>query len=144
VSAARPPLDALPGLLRDAEGPVFEQPWQAHAFAMTVSLHERGVFTWPEWSNALSQEIGSAALRDEPNPGETYYLHWLRALEALVAAKDVASHQELSRLQEAWRHAAERTPHGAPIVLTDEDLQGSHSTHGVPNRDSGKLRVTRL
>jgi nitrile hydratase accessory protein len=122
VNAAQSPLDALPGLPRDAEGPVFEQPWQAHAFAMTVSLHERGVFTWPEWSNALSQEIRSAAHRDEQNHGETYYLHWLKALEALVAAKGVASNQELSRFQEAWRHAAERTPHGAPIVLTDEDL----------------------
>ena len=121
MNAAQSGLDALAGLPRDAEGPVFEQPWQAHAFAMTVSLHERGVFTWPEWSNALSQEIRSAEHRDEPN-GETYYLHWLKALEALVAAKGVASNQELSRFQEAWRHAAERTPHGAPIVLADEDL----------------------
>lgn len=122
MNAAQSPLDALPGLPRDTEGPVFEQPWQAHAFAMTVALHERGVFTWPEWSNALSQEIRSDAHRDEPNHGGTYYLHWLKALEALVAAKGAASNQELSRLQEAWRHAAERTPHGAPIVLTDEDL----------------------
>lgn len=122
MNAAKPPLDALPGLPRDAEGPVFEQPWQAQAFAMAVSLHERGVFTWLEWSNALSQEIRSAAHRGEPNHGETYYHHWLKALEALVAVKGVASNQELGRLQEAWRHAAERTPHGAPIVLTDEDL----------------------
>ncbi len=43
--------------------PVFEEPWQAHAFAMTVSLHERGVFTWSEWSHALSQEISPAAAR---------------------------------------------------------------------------------
>jgi nitrile hydratase accessory protein len=89
---------------------------------MTLSLHERGVFTWPEWSNALSQQIRSSAHRDEPNHGEIYYLHWLNALEALVAATGVASNQELSRFQEAWRHAAERTAHGAPIVLTDEDL----------------------
>ena len=93
--------------------PVFEEPWQAHAFAMTVSLHERGVFTWSEWSHTLSQEISRG--------GESYYLHWLRALEALVTAKGVASNDELTRLQQAWRHAAERTPHGAPIVLTDED-----------------------
>jgi len=123
VNTARSPIDALPGLPRDAEGPVFEQPWQAHAFAMTVLLHERGVFTWPEWSNALSQEIRSAAHHDGPNHGEIYYLHWLKALEALVAAKGVASNQELRRFQEVWRHAAERTPHGAPIVVTDEDLQ---------------------
>jgi nitrile hydratase accessory protein len=124
VTAVHTPLDALPGLPRDEDGPVFEQPWQAHAFAMTVSLHERGVFTWPEWSNALSQEIRSAAQSNTPNPGETYYLHWLKALETLVAAKGVASNPELSRLQKAWHHAAERTPHGAPIVLTDEDLEG--------------------
>ena len=26
-------------------GAVFEEPWQAHAFAMTLQLHEKGVFT---------------------------------------------------------------------------------------------------
>lgn len=100
----------------------FEEPWQAHAFAMTLSLHERGVFTWSEWAHALSQEIRAAAHLEEPDHGETYYLHWLKALETLVAAKGVASTLELRRLQEAWRHAAERTPHGVPIVLTDRDL----------------------
>jgi nitrile hydratase accessory protein len=122
VESARAPLDALPGLPRDAEGPVFEEPWQAHAFAMTLSLHERGVFTWPEWSNALAQQIRSAADHDAPNDRETYYRHWLKALEALLAAKGVASIQEQSRFQEAWRRAAQRTPHGAPIVLADDDL----------------------
>jgi nitrile hydratase accessory protein len=121
VNPTQPSLDPLPGLPRDSEGPVFEQPWQAHAFAMAVSLHERGVFTWSEWSNALSQETRSIA-HDAPNHGETYYLHWLKALETLVAAKGVASNQELRRFQEAWRRAAERTPHGAPIVLTNQDL----------------------
>ncbi len=104
-------MNAADSLLSDT--PVFEEPWQAHAFAMTVSLHERGVFTWSEWSSALSQEISRG--------GETHYLHWLRALEALVAAKGVASNEELIRLRRAWRHAAERTPHGTPIVLSDED-----------------------
>jgi nitrile hydratase accessory protein len=132
VNSAQAPIDSLPGLPRDAEGPVFEQPWQAHAFAMTVSLHERGVFTWPEWSNTLAQQIRSAAPCDAQhearNAGETYYLHWLKALEELLGAKGVASIQELSRFQEAWRRAAERTPHGAPIVLAAADLQS------VPSR----------
>jgi nitrile hydratase accessory protein len=122
VNAPPSAFDALPGLPRDGEGPVFEQPWQAHAFAMTLSLHERGVFTWPEWANALSQEIRSAAHPDESTHGESYYLYWLKALETLIAAKGLASSQELNRLQEAWRRAAERTPHGLPIFLTDEDL----------------------
>jgi nitrile hydratase accessory protein len=103
---------------------VFEQPWQAHAFAMAVSLHERGVFTWLEWSNALSEEIRSASRPNEPTTGETYYVHWLKALESMVAAKGVASNQELRLLQKAWRQAAERTPHGAPIVLPTREERG--------------------
>lgn len=39
------------------EGFVFAEPWQAHAFAMTLQLHEKGVFTWPEWAAALTHEI---------------------------------------------------------------------------------------
>jgi nitrile hydratase accessory protein len=113
MNATHPPLAALAGLPRDAEGPVFEQPWQAQVFAMTVSLHERGVFTWPEWSNALAQQICAAAHHDEPHSGESYYGHWLRALEALLAARGVASIQELSRCEDAWRRGAysARSPH---------------------------------
>ncbi len=124
MTVTRSHLEALPGLPRDAEGPVFQQPWQAHAFAMTLSLHERGVFTWIEWSNALSQQLRSAG-QDLPDPAETYYLHWLQALEALVDAKGIASNQELGRFQEAWRHAAQRTRHGLPIILADEDFASS-------------------
>ena len=43
----------LPGLPRDDDGPVFREPWEAQAFALAVALHERGVFTWPEWAQAL-------------------------------------------------------------------------------------------
>jgi hypothetical protein len=31
-------------------GPVFSAPWEAQAFAMVLALHERGLFTWPEWA----------------------------------------------------------------------------------------------
>ena len=43
---------AVLGVLRDADGPVFREPWEAQAFAMTLVLHERGVFTWKEWAAA--------------------------------------------------------------------------------------------
>ena len=48
--------------LGDAEtgGPVFAEPWQAQAFAMAIQLHERGLFTWPEWAAALSAQIAAA------------------------------------------------------------------------------------
>lgn len=114
-------LDALRDLPRDAGGPVFAAPWQAQAFAMALALHERGVFAWSEWAAALSSEIQTA--QRAPDLGDTYYDHWLTALESLVAAKGIASAGELGRYARAWQRAAERTAHGAPIVLRAADLQ---------------------
>jgi len=116
-------LDALTGLPRDAGGPVFAAPWQAQAFAMALVLHERGVFAWSEWAAALSSEIQAAQSAGASDLGDTYYVHWLKALEALVAAKGLASAAELGCYARAWQRAAERTPHGAPIVLGAADLQ---------------------
>ena len=80
----------MPGIPRDAEGPVFREPWEAQAFAMTLALHERGLFTWPEWAATLADEIRRAQAAGDPDTGETYYLHWLNALERIVANKGVA------------------------------------------------------
>ena len=116
-------LDALTGLPRDAGGPVFAAPWQAHAFAMALALHEHGVFAWSEWAATLSSEIQAAQRAGDPDLGDTYYDHWLKALESMVAAKGIASAAELGRYARAWQRAAERTAHGAPIVLGAADLQ---------------------
>ena len=69
------------------EGPVFREPWEAQAFAMTLALHERGLFSWPEWAATLGDEIKRAQAAGDPDTGETYYRHWLNALERIVAAK---------------------------------------------------------
>ena len=53
-------MNATPGMPRDDDGPVFREPWEAQAFAMTLALHERGLFTWPEWADTLAQEIKRA------------------------------------------------------------------------------------
>jgi nitrile hydratase accessory protein len=112
------PVANLPGLPRDAEGgPVFHEPWQAQAFAMAVRLHEAGHFTWPEWAAALTAQIRAAQAAGDPDLGDSYYLHWLAALERLVAAKGLVSPDELARRKDAWAEAARITPHGAPIEL---------------------------
>jgi nitrile hydratase accessory protein len=116
-------LPALPGLPRDGDGPVFGEPWQAHAFAMALALHERGVFTWPEWAAALGAQIDAAQAGGDADLGDTYYRHWLAALESLVAAKGVSSARELARYEQAWDHAADRTPHGKPIELRADDFE---------------------
>jgi nitrile hydratase accessory protein len=102
--------------------PVFREPWEAQAFAMTLALHERGLFTWTEWVATLADEIKAAQAAGDPDSGTTYYRHWLNALERLVAEKQVATGDALACYREAWRHAAQRTPHGAPITLADADF----------------------
>lgn len=122
--AARGATAAVPGIPRDASGPVFREPWEAQAFAMTVALHQRGVFTWPEWAEALADEIKRAQAGGDPESGDTYYLHWLAALESLVAKKQITDPATLTRYREAWNRAAGRTPHGAAIELSPDDFAG--------------------
>lgn len=100
---------------------VFAQPWQAHAFAMTVELHARGLFTWPQWAQALSAEIRAAEAAGEPDDGSRYYHHWLSALEKQVIAARVGTAGQLHALEQAWDAAARRTPHGQPIALSPSD-----------------------
>jgi nitrile hydratase accessory protein len=92
------------------EAPPFDEPWQAQVFAMAVSLNQRDLFSWSEWTKALGAETAAG-------PDEPYFQAWLRALEKILIAKGVASGGELHDLAEAWRAAAEATPHGRPIVL---------------------------
>jgi nitrile hydratase accessory protein len=115
--SAKPCIDDLPALPRDAEGPVFRAPWEAQAFAMTVKLHEAGAFTWAEWAERLSAEIRAAQERGDPDLGDTYYEHWLAALERLVAEKGLVGAEALARRKAEWAHAAAHTPHGRPIRL---------------------------
>jgi nitrile hydratase accessory protein len=113
---------AVPSIPRDADGPVFREPWEAQAFAMTLALHARGLFSWNEWAAALADEIKRAQAGGDPDTGETYYRHWLATLEKLIAAKGVATSETQHRYRDAWDHAADRTPHGAPIELKPEDF----------------------
>jgi nitrile hydratase accessory protein len=113
-------LVSLPALPRDDAGPVFREPWEAEAFAMAVSLHERGVFTWAEWAETLAAEIKTAQAGGDPDLGDTYYRHWLSALERLVIGKGITDRRKLDDRREAWDRAARATPHGEPIVLEND------------------------
>jgi nitrile hydratase accessory protein len=115
---------ALPGFPRDDRGPVFAQPWEAKAFAMVLRLHERGLFTWSEWADSLAHAIRGSQAAGDADLGDTYYQHWLRALETIVERKGAASDDELTRSRAAWAEAAERTPHGSPIEL-QSDVDGA-------------------
>ncbi len=134
MNAARQIAADLPGLPRGPGGPVFKAPWEAQAFAMAVALHERGLFTWPEWAAALADEIKRAQMAGDPDTGETYYHHWLATLEHIVAEKGATDPAILARYRAAWQHAAQRTPHGSPIALADEDFAGQQTKPSVTAR----------
>jgi nitrile hydratase accessory protein len=121
-AAARRATAEVGSIPRDDGGPVFREPWEAQAFAMALALHERGLFTWTEWAATIAEEIKRAQAAGDPDTGETYYRHWLNALERLVAEKGVTDRNTLARYREAWDHAADRTPHGKPIELTPDDF----------------------
>jgi nitrile hydratase accessory protein len=130
MSPEDPPSDAatvratrsVQSIPRNTEGPVFREPWEAQAFALAVSLSERGLFTWKEWAATLGEEIKKAQAAGDPDTGETYYRHWLATLERIVAEKGLTDAQTLARTRDAWEHACERTPHGTPIELRPADF----------------------
>jgi nitrile hydratase accessory protein len=120
--AAREAVASVPSIPCDAEGPVFREPWEGQAFAIALTLHEQGVFTWGEWAEMLGAEIKRAQAAGDPDTGETYYQHWFNALERMVAEKGVTTKAALTAHRDAWERAADRTPHGKPIELRPEDF----------------------
>jgi nitrile hydratase accessory protein len=116
LTACEPPAELE--ILLGADRPqAFTAPWEAQAFAIAVVLHERGLFTWTEWAEALGREIARPARLGEPDDGRDYYRRWLAALEAITVAKGVASAGMLAVLRERWDEAARATPHGEPVAL---------------------------
>jgi nitrile hydratase accessory protein len=110
-------LAALPSLPREQGGPVFAEPWQAQAFALAVTLSDRGHFTWKEWAGELAETLRAAAERGEPDDGTRYYDHWLTTLERLVMAKGLADQVALAARKDAWVAAYRNTPHGHAVEL---------------------------
>lgn len=113
-------------LPRDEEGPVFEEAWQAEAFALAVRLHEIGCFAWNEWAATLATVLREVQDRGEVDDGSHYYDHWLVALERLVTAKQVVSSSDIDQRKAAWTQAYLSTPHGQPVEL--------HPGSGTPCR----------
>lgn len=111
-------LDPLEGLPRDGDGPVFREPWEAQAFALTVDLSEQGLFTWQQWAETLAEEIRLAGKAGDPDMGDTFYRHWARALTKLLVARDAVTPGELETRTELWRQAYLATSHGQPVELS--------------------------
>ncbi|MGI9522421.1 MAG: nitrile hydratase accessory protein [Hyphomicrobiaceae bacterium] len=112
----------VPGITDNGDAPVFDQPWQAQVFAMALSLHKKGFFTWREWAQTLGDEISKARAAGDSDDGSTYYNHWIATLERLVEKQGLVTRETLDSYARAWGRAADRTPHGAPITLHPTDF----------------------
>lgn len=115
------------------EQPVFREPWEAQVFALVTALIEQGALSSSEWSQTLGSAIKSAQQQGDPDTGDTYYQHWIAALEMVLAEKELASAEEIKSLIEAWRKAYLTTPHGQPVELGTGGASQcplvSHSSH---------------
>lgn len=127
-----PDLDTLEGLPRDEDGPVFGEPWEAQAFALTVDLSEQGLFTWREWAETLAEEIRLAGEAGDPDLGDTYYRHWARALTKILSARGAVTPGELEERTELWRQAYLATPHGQPVELSAATSRASSAPPSGP------------
>ncbi|WP_018858665.1 nitrile hydratase accessory protein [Rhizobium sp. 42MFCr.1] len=117
----RSPLAQSPQLPKSPDGePVFPEPWAAEAFAITVHLHERGLFTWNEWAETLSRELHQPGRAED---GSDYFDCWVAALSAILVKLGVADADMILDLQKSWQRAAEATPHGKPIELASDPLR---------------------
>ena len=95
----------------------FDEPWEATVFALAVSLNERNLISWNDWTQLVVRLRAEGA---GSNAGESTYFAWLAALEALVVSTGITDEQALADKKAAWDAAARNTPHGAPVVLPPE------------------------
>ena len=97
--------------------PVFEAPWHAQLFALTVHLNEAGHFTWPDWAARFGATLKTHGASAELNGGDDYFAAWLETLEAMLCDMHLADPAALQGLRDAWEDAFLATPHGSPVRL---------------------------
>lgn len=89
----------------DMEGPaapprpngelLFESPWEARLFGITMSLFESGLFEWEEFRKLLIDEIQSWEAAGYAEEEWSYYGRWAVAFERLLADKALCATPEL-------------------------------------------------
>lgn len=139
------PVETVPAALCNNAGPVFKEPWEMQAFAMAVGLMLKGHFSRSEWAATLTDAIREAQAAGDPDLGDTYYYHWMDALEHKCMELGLTTQDELGQRKADWRQAYLNTPHGTPIVLEaayrtdlhehddhdhDDDHEHGHHQHG--------------
>ena len=129
--------EPIPPLLKDDGQPIFKDSWEAEAFAIGNLLIKQGFLSCSEWVEIFSQEIKKAQAQGDR--GDTYYSHWLNALERLCMERGLTDWETYQKQLELWHQAVLNTPHGVPLAIEnayrerEDDHNHSHHhdhTHG--------------
>ena len=97
--------------------PVFEAPWHAQLFALTVHLNEAGHFAWPDWAERFSVTLKRHGMARDLNGGDDYFTAWLETLETFLAEVEMADPEAVELMRAAWEQAYLSTEHGKPVTL---------------------------
>ena len=97
--------------------PVFEAPWHAQVFALTVHLNEAGHIGWADWATRFGATLRRHGLARELNGGEDYFAAWLETLEKVLAELGMAAPAQVDEMRGRWEEAFLSTPHGQPVTL---------------------------
>jgi nitrile hydratase accessory protein len=129
--------EPAPPLLRENEGNAFRDVWEAKAFAMGNLLIKSGFISQKEWVDIFSEEILAAQAQGDPDRGNTYYNHWMNALERIAIERNVVDITTLQENQALWDLAIRNTPHGVALSFENAYLEqhddhdhGHHHDHG--------------
>jgi nitrile hydratase accessory protein len=85
---------------------VFHAPWEARAFAIALSLCRSGSYAWEDFRRLLIAEISAAERAHSP---DDYYQQFVRALEKLLAEKQIVDAGEVASRIEQLRIAQLKT-----------------------------------
>jgi nitrile hydratase accessory protein len=129
--------EPIPPLLKDDGQPIFKDSWEAEAFAIGNILVKQGFLTCSQWVEIFSQEIKEAQAKGDPDRGDTYYQHWLNALERLCIERGLTDWESYQYELKLWHRAVKNTPHGVPLTLEnaflsddfDQDQDHHHNHH---------------
>jgi nitrile hydratase accessory protein len=78
---------------------VFEAPWEARVFGLTLALCDAGAIDYETFRRRLIDEVGAWDRDAPPGAAYCYYARWLAALERVLdeaglCARDLLDHRE--------------------------------------------------
>jgi nitrile hydratase accessory protein len=114
--------EALRPLPRKRGEPVFQDSWEAEAYAIGNILVKQGIVTCSGWMDLMGSAIRKAQAQGDPDTGETYYNHWCSALESLCFQQSLIEPDKYQDLLRLWGQAIANTPHGVALSLENVDL----------------------